>query len=239
MLTTDKNYKHERMNRSVRLTKSSWLYQKSSNLLYRHCKFIPSDQKYNITLSKSHRFVWYRIGKVGTRTILDTLDQAGVSLTAEHPFWVRYAPHSYEDYFKFTFVRNPWDRIVSCWKNKVKEADFNYFRIPEEEKKKLQDFGSFVDFVIARGEISMNDPHLRAQSSMIDLNHVDFIGRFENFEEDLRKVLTALKIDNVEIPKKNATASRKTYHDYYDNITRDKVAEIYAKDIELFNYQFD
>jgi len=160
-------------------------------------------------------------------------------LTADHPFWVRYAPHYYENYFKFSFVRNPWDRLVSCWKNKVKEADFNYFRISGEEQKKLQDFASFVDFVIERGEMSTNDPHLCAQSRMIDLNHVDFIGRFENFEDDLRKVLSKLKIDNFEVSKKNATISRKSYHDYYDNITRDKVAEIYAKDIELFNYQFD
>src|SRR5262245_19376649 len=82
-------------------------------------RIIPSAGPYNLTVSHERKFVWFRVAKVGTRTILNHFLDRGVRLDAEHASDVHYPPRAYADYFKFAFVRNPWDRLVSCWADKV------------------------------------------------------------------------------------------------------------------------
>jgi len=150
--------------------------------------------------------------------------------------WCHYPANDYGGYFRFAFVRNPWDRLVSCWLDKV--VKLNHYQFSEEKLAKMQDFKNFVDHVAQIDIQTCNDPHIRLQATMIDLNHVDFVGRFERFEADFLKVLDVLGIGEIEIPKKNASQNRKTYHEYYNEATKQKVAEIYKKDIQIFSYQF-
>ncbi|MFK7983614.1 MAG: sulfotransferase family 2 domain-containing protein [Saprospiraceae bacterium] len=218
------------------LTKGSQRYQRFSHWLLRRFKKLPSDQSYNISISHQKKLIWYRVAKVSSRTIFDVLKRASVVLDAEHPMWCHYPANDYNGYFRFAFVRNPWDRLVSCWLNKVVKA--NYYQFSEEKLIAMQDFKNFVGYVAQIDVKTCDDAHIRLQASMIDLNHVDFVGRFERFEVDFRKVLDILGIDEIEISKKNASKNRKSYHTYYDEKTKEKVAEIYKKDIQIFNYQF-
>lgn len=71
-----------------------------------------------------------------------------------------------------------------------------------------------------------------------DKQAVNFIGRFENFEEDLRAVLNKIGLDpSIEIPKLNATKHRH-YRGYYSDETRLLVERMYAKDIQTFGYSY-
>ena len=102
----------ERLDRNSRI--SQFLLEKVAQI-----PLLPAPGTYNLTISHAKKFLWYRVAKVGTRTILHHLKKQNVSLDVEHASFIRYTPSLYHDYFKFAFVRNPWDRVVSCWAEKI------------------------------------------------------------------------------------------------------------------------
>lgn len=221
---------------------STWLspLTKSKQILIRFLlKFnpaLPSQHEYNITVCDDPKFVWFRVAKVCTRTIFDLLNNAEIKLQAEQAMCVHYPYSSYKDYFRFAFVRNPWDRLVSAWKNKVLKA--NYFGFTTTERERMRQFENFVDFV-ADLDIENCDHHLRLQCKLIDMNNIDFIGRYENFESDVAIVMRKIGIHNVEIKHLNQSSDSDTYQEYYNDQLRIKVGEIYKKDINIFSYVFD
>ncbi len=220
---------------SAKLTVQSLAYQKISKLLIRSIPYIPSNERYNITICHEKKFVWFRVAKVGTRTIFNVFEQAKINLDVEHAMSCHYPTNLYKRYFKFAFVRNPWDRLVSCWRNKV--VDSNYYNFSNDRLLEMQTFKSFVDFV-ENENIENCDHHIRLQSKLIDLNSVDFIGRCENFNEDFSKVTEVIGIELMKIDCKNVSQNRSDYRHYYNESLKDKVAKIYRKDINVFQYDF-
>ena len=183
---------------------------------------------YNFTVCNSKKFVWFRVAKVATRSIFEVLKK-NVEIS-KHTHWKIFDEKKYNDYFKFAFVRNPWDRLVSCYYDKVL-------------KKKLfkkcwdKDFSYFVNYV-KKQNLEKADRHLRLQSSLFPPDEIDFIGRFENLEEDFHYICEKIGLSNIKLPHENITR-HKHYTKYYNNETRAIVAEIYAKDIKNFGYKFD
>ncbi|MEX0921056.1 MAG: sulfotransferase family protein [Candidatus Pacearchaeota archaeon] len=143
-----------------------------------------------------------------------------------------------KSYFKFAFVRNPYDRIVSCYEDKVKRKFWKEFR---ELGIKQED--SFKDFVkkISKIPEEKADRHFVSQSYLLTNKKgnliPDFIGRFENLEGDYKKVCQKLGIKNPpKLPQKNKGKRDKDYRKYYDKETQKLVEERYKKDFELFGY---
>jgi hypothetical protein len=138
--------------------------------------------------------------------------------------------------FKFTFVRNPWDRAVS---------GFFFLRQTwqrRKERKKLIDKDeTFEHFVL--NKLNVVGPEINAHFAeqhpcvfWKSKQYVHFVGRFENLQQDWRHI--ALQIHaNPELPHINYTDHKK-YKKYYTKKTKQIIAEIYKKDIELFNYKF-
>ncbi len=150
--------------------------------------------------------------------------------------------------FKFSFVRNPWERLVS---------EYRY----RQYYKKY----TFREFVLnglpSRSKYSDSYRHIMPQSEFIlDENGrslVDFIGRFENLQNDFNVICAKLGIEVSVLPFKNDSAgqkgakgmlrglfsadrrgSEKNCFSYYDEELREVVAEMYAADIRAFDYQF-
>ena len=148
----------------------------------------------------------------------------------------------WDDYFKFSFVRNPWSRMVSM----SRWGKFNGVKIKDGKLdirgyiKKL-DNGVEIDKRTSYSSCKMKKIISNAIYMNILNEELDFIGKFENYNEDFIKLsdLMKLKINKLPIIKNyDKSKNEKNYTEYYDDETRQLVAEKYAKDIEYFNYKF-
>ena len=183
-------------------------------------------RKYYISISFKHKALWYRVAKVGTRTIKMHLEENNKNVIYSSEGG--YLPSLYKNYFKFAFVREPIDRFISCWKDKVLER--NYFNFPTEEYEKMKDLDTFISWV-EKLDISTCDEHLREQSDLIDLDNVDFIGKFENFNQDLIHVLKKLNIPVDEVYHQNRTQARKVE---VSESQKQRIQNIYRNDYKNF-----
>jgi hypothetical protein len=197
---------------------------------------LPSADRYDLTISHEKRFLWFRVAKVGTRTILNHFERSAITLEAARANSVFYSPRLYADYFKFAFVRNPWDRLVSCWVDKVVANKGRRFNFSEARYNDMLKFENFVEFVSSLN-VKDCDRHLRLQCEIVDLNNIDYLGRLETFETDFREICRRLQIACEAIDSRNVFP-RKHYREYFTDELREKVAKIYQRDIQVFGYQY-
>ena len=161
----------------------------------------------------------------------------------------------YACYFMFGFVRNPWDRLVSCYDQKV-------YRLNSEDlagkcplKPPFGDDSAFYlcmpfeEFVERVHQIPDEeaDAHFRSQSITFYMNNsgdtllADFVGRFENLIDDFEIVKNKIGLDKKTVlyhVLKTRTRMEKEYQSFYNTRTRKLVAQRYESDVRLFDYQF-
>lgn len=220
---------------SDRLTPESIKKQKDWTVRARENAGAPSRYRYNLTISDQPRFFWYRNAKVATRSIFCLFDDAGLKLVAEQARNCYYSPEYYNDYFKFAFVRNPWERVVSAWKGKIYAKNRLGFDI--EKWQELRHFDRFIDYLETLNLDHCN-VHFRRQCKLIDTNEVDYIGRLEIFEQDMLEILSILKLPKLAIPHRNKSTDEITSKDVYTPALIKKIGDLYRKDIQLFGYSF-
>lgn len=155
----------------------------------------------------------------------------------------RYNVQKFNDYFKFTIVRNPYDRIVSAFFF-LKSGGRNE-RDREWAARNLNDYDNFSDFVYngLRTENVKKALHFQPQylylckpGSLVP--EVDFIGRFEELEKDYNYIQEKLGIQTSDLPHLNKSKRKSDYREFYDEKTRSIVASVYQEDLNIFNYGF-
>ena len=133
-------------------------------------------------------------------------------------------------YFKFGFVRNPWDRVVSL-----------YERTEALQLKDKMPFDEFVDWIQYSSSTCVHSsPHRYQLDWFVDPNEnvlADFIGKFERLEEDWAFVAQKLGLSE-KLPHRRANPRERHYTEYYDSRTRDVIANKFRVDIERFGYEF-
>jgi hypothetical protein len=149
----------------------------------------------------------------------------------------------FQDYFKFSFVRNPWDRLVSCYYSKVWQQET---MLPHLRKLGFHPQMQFKEFVTTVCQIpdDQADEHFKSQYALITNKGEiapDFVGRFERLSEDWEKLRLHLqsRLNRMlpHLPHVNHQP-RAPYQSHYDKRLEGMVAARYRPDIEFFYYHF-
>ena len=138
-----------------------------------------SEKKYFLSYNFKYKALWFRTYKVASRTINEHMKESSPG-DYIYSSEVGYIPRIYKNFFKFAFVRHPVDKFISAWKDKV--LNQNYFQFDTDIYEKMKNLDHFIDWVETLN-INNCDEHLRAQNAIIDLENVNFIGYFENFDD--------------------------------------------------------
>ena len=129
----------------------------------------------------------------------------------------------FRSFYKFTCVRNPWDRMVSYY--------FTPTQNPETWNRKK--FRGIISKAVSVAD------YLRLDDEEQDpFANVDHIIRFENLADDFGTVCSRLNISPPTLPQYNRSI-RECYSKYYDDELRELVRTRFAREIERFGYKFE
>ena len=151
-----------------------------------------------------------------------------------------YAPY-WDSYFKFSFVRNPWSRMVSMlrWGAFLGVTEENG-HLNISKYKKTYGFPLTVEFdtrfhkksAIPKGGEGC------AYSNILD-EELDFIGKYENLEEDSNVVFRTIGLNQqMAFNKPQKSYDSLSYHPYYTEKTRRDIEVMYKNDLVKYGYEF-
>lgn len=205
-------------------------------------------------VSHLHRYIFVAMPKTGTHSVRqalrehlgpDDIEQVGLFVNKRFPFdevaQIRHGHLSVrqvrpylgdevcDHYLKFTFVRNPFDRFVSYCAFMTRQHG-TFERDPQGTMRRIL-------FELR----PMDHVHFQPQYTLLVNDagalEMDFIGRVERMQADYEAVCAKVGIPARALDKVNSS-KRGDYRQYYDQALIDGVTALYARDLELFDYQF-
>jgi hypothetical protein len=201
-------------------------------------------------ISEKYQATFIHIPKTGGSTISSALSQNTFKYLPErinkhkcsaldpHEWTIKHSrihelDTRYQNFYCFTFVRNPWDLMVSSYSWWTQKTSL----ISRKKYGKLLKQLGFKSFIISNSSY-INECYHKNEGQLYWLNDtIDFVGKFENLQQDFNTICDKIGIPHQQLPHKNKS-KHKHYTEYYDDETREIVAERYAKDIESFGYKF-
>lgn len=215
-------------------------------------------------ISHQHRFAFIHVPKTGGSSVTfalwphaDHVDRhwmnRGLALIGIHvnhyaPWRQRrFRPHTsaatlqrhlpaavFADLFKFAFVRNPWDLLVSYYHFLLAQDGR---RGPSHHRHRLAaslpDFESYLRYEVRRGRISQSRMVTDRRGRLL----VDFLGRYESLTADFTQVCRHIGLD-AGLEWLNSSGHR-DYREFYTPRLVGLVRDHFAEDVELFGYGFE
>ena len=195
-------------------------------------------------ISKEKQFLFLHIPKTGGTSLLGQLEKYCSPHYGGHPQLLRYIENNkkqypdIEEYYKFTIVRNPWDRLVSAFFFLQEGGNQNPHDIAAQRTLSEYSFEKFVEVLQSNPRYFNHIVHLKPQMFFIqDFSKINQIINIEKNQEQCKLLKKNLNLKIGALPHKNKS-KHKHYTEYYDDETKSIVAEKYAKDIEYFSYEF-
>ena len=193
-------------------------------------------------VNHEHKFVFLHIPKTGGTSIataLSSRDRAQKVGRTKHHVVPELMP---EGYFVFTFVRNPWDRMLSYYLFRHSEPRTGHRKTihPDERRIGFSDWLKRLDEFSAWENINPAF-HIAVSPQRNTVGDLpDFTGRFESMQADLEKVCTRLGIDGVELTNVNKTSTKKKhYASYFDDESVELIEKRFKPDIDHYGYNFE
>ena len=228
-------------------------------------------------LSHRREFIFFAADKTATTSIRYALRRFNESRSKQLPGGKHTPPvvfrrakrlsdEQWQRYFKFAFVRNPWDWVIATyfWHKRHTDLPTRLEKFEEEH---------FLEHLEIMKRFEREHGFERTQLGWLSDEQgdvlVDFVGRFERLHEDFAiacdriglryvrghpvvdrlvarpqgrrlfdSVCGALGLDTVVLPHAKKGLHRH-YGGYYTDATRQMVADTYKRDIEAFGYAFE
>jgi hypothetical protein len=135
-------------------------------------------------------------------------------------------PQKWATYYKFAFIRNPYDKLVSAWYH------INRFNIP---------FKNYFNLINKCNDVEYMHMFLPQIRNIIDTTgkiNINYVGKFENLEEDFQKILKNIGVKNIihEVDKKMNKRDHKPFYEYYDQEALIKANFILKEDFKYLNF---
>lgn len=202
------------------------------------------------------RLIFIHVPKCAGTSVVNTIRLLDPDVTHGHVGWNAYNTAEYDGYFRFAIVRNPWDRVLACYRYARTERNYWHDNIggknvhPDYDHLRTRSFEWCIRDLFYHKEELNRPARLRSHyryhwdhqwTYVFDGNRqqkVDELLQFEKLPacfDDIRSRfgIGALRFENASRPVYGGT-----YQDYYNAKTRDMVRGIYARDIEWLGYEF-
>jgi hypothetical protein len=204
-------------------------------------------------VSALHKFIFAAIPKTGTHAVRQALrrhmgpqdiEQVGLFVQKQFPIpelarlqhghlslqqmrpYLR--PEAWSSCFKFAFVRNPFDRFISYCAF-VTRDDGDFERDPQRVMREIVADPPLDHVLFQPQHIFVTDPAGALLS--------DYIGRVEDMQTSYDEICARIGIPTTALEKVNAS-KRGGYREYFNEELIEGVAKLYARDLELFGYEF-
>jgi len=185
-------------------------------------------------ISHQHKFLFIHVPRTGGSSIEYQFDYKEGQEKNKHWNLNSWKNHlnseDFESYFKFTFVRNPWDILISKYV-------CNWYSLKNQGGEIGYQIGKSLKYFLDHYQPA---EHERGDGLLdyFDPKQMDFIARFENRNKDLEYISNKIGFNIDANTKRRHHRRKKHYTEYYDDETREIVAKRYAKDIDYFGYRF-
>lgn len=148
---------------------------------------------------------------------------------AGHPEYQKY----WDEYYTFSFVRNPWDRFLSAYLFSL-EGRGN----PKMHRVVCQ-FDGFSDFIENIDPlVLLNDGRFEPQINYIVGHEFCYIGKVEDIDDDWKVICNHIGMEYKNLPILNTTNRVLDYQCFYNTNTKEIIEKLYKEDIKYFGYRF-
>lgn len=191
---------------------------------------------------RKHRAFFIHIPKTAGTSIKKTLSASTFGHFNSEKMQNQY-PNQWKDFFKFSFVRNPWDRVASIFHY------YKYYKHPLHQKiqKEMENmsFSEFCENLCGANPMYwltgvFSHPRWCNQYEWLVINDqiaVDFIGKYENLQKDFEHVCQKVKAASKNLMHARKSTN-KNYKDFYNSHTKKLIRDKFHKDIDYFKYTF-
>ena len=205
-------------------------------------------------VSHTHRFIFAAIPKTGTHSVRQALrehlgdndiEQVGLFVNKRFPFAELAATRHghlglaqvrpflgeevFASYFKFAFVRNPFDRFVSYCAFMTRQSG-EFDRAPQQVMRHVLFQLRPMQHILFQPQYTLL---VDADGKLLS----DCVGRVEEMQESYDAICVRIGIPSRPLEQVNSTR-RGDYRQYYDQQLIDGVSNLYRRDLDLFGYGF-
>lgn len=179
-------------------------------------------------------YIFIHIPKTGGSSILHALN---IHNYCCHEPISRYPNYLTQNVFKFAFVRNPFDRILSAYIYLT--GGFGNEYDAAFAQANLDHFKNFNEFI---KEFEINTElqswlHFQSVFNFID-GPMDFIGKYENIQTDFNAVCDHIGLIRIPLEHKNSS-NHKHYSTYYNKKSIKIIEKIFCRELDEFDYAFE